>query len=88
MNPTLSMLLFPLVGVLVNLIFGWRRGEKFASGVAVTFMGVAFAAALVGFLQLKSLPVDVRTIRTDLFDWISIGCRFGAGLGWLSLRFR
>jgi len=67
------MLLFPIAGVLVNLIFGWRRGEKFASWVAVAVMGIAFAAALVGFLQLKSLPVDARTIRTDLFDWISIG---------------
>ena len=80
MNPTLFILLLPAAGVLVNLIFGWRRGEKFAGWVAVSVMGLAFAAALIGFFLLLGLPADARAIRIDLFDWISIGTfRVGAG---------
>ncbi|MBI2131240.1 MAG: NADH-quinone oxidoreductase subunit L [Candidatus Tectomicrobia bacterium] len=68
-----SILLFPLAGVLVNLLFGWRRGEKFAGWVATGAMGLAFLAAAWGFFALLGLPPGQRALRSFLFEWIPVG---------------
>ncbi len=80
MKTILFILLLPVAGVLVNLIFGWRRGEKFAGQVAAGVMALAFAASVAGFVQLLGLPEDQRLIRADLFEWIAVGTfRVSAG---------
>ncbi|MAE05659.1 MAG: NADH-quinone oxidoreductase subunit L, partial [Nitrospinae bacterium] len=80
MKTILFILLLPVAGVLVNLIFGWRRGEKFAGRVAAGAMALAFAASVAGFVQLLGLPEDQRLIRADLFKWIAVGTfRVNAG---------
>ncbi len=73
MNTILFILLLPVAGVLVNLLFGWRRGEKFAGRVAAGVMALAFAASIAGFFQLLGLPAEERLIRSDLFEWIAVG---------------
>ena len=81
MNILALILLLPVAGVLLNLVFGWRRGEKFAGWVAVAVMVLAFAASVVGFVQLLGLPPTERMLRVDLFEWIAIGkFKVNAGL--------
>ncbi len=80
---TIALILFlPAAGVLLNLLFGWRRGEKFAGWVAVSVMALAFAASLAGFFQLLGLPADQRLIRADLFEWIAVG-KFQVNAGFM-----
>ena len=81
MNILALILLLPVAGVLLNLVFGWRRGEKFAGWVAVAVMVLAFAASVAGFVQLLGLPPAERILRVDLFEWIAIGkFKVNAGL--------
>jgi len=67
------ILLFPLAGVLVNLLFGLRRGEKFAGRVATGAIALSFLAGAWGFLSLLSLPPGQRALRSFLFEWIPVG---------------
>ncbi|MDA1001364.1 MAG: NADH-quinone oxidoreductase subunit L [bacterium] len=65
--------MFPLLGLGVNLLFGWRRGEKFAGYVASLAMAGAFLSALWGFYALLQIPPAGRLLQTTLFEWIPVG---------------
>ncbi|MEK6710540.1 MAG: NADH-quinone oxidoreductase subunit L [Nitrospinota bacterium] len=67
------ILLFPLAGVLINLLFGFRRGEKFAGRVATGAMALAFLAGAGAWLSLLALPPGQRALRSALFEWIPAG---------------
>ena len=73
MDSLTLILLFPLIGVLLNLIFGWKREEKFAGWTATLAMALAFAASLVSWLRLLGMPEKGRLIRAVLFEWIPVG---------------
>ena len=67
------ILLFPLAGLAVNLLFGWRFGERFAGGVASAAMGGAFLSAIFGLFRLLDLPASSRFLQAAVFEWIPIG---------------
>ena len=70
----IALILFlPLAGLFVNLLFGWKRGEKFVGWVAAAAISGAFLAAVFGFASLIALPPEARLLRLVLFEWISIG---------------
>ncbi len=73
MDSLAFILAFPLLGVIVNLLFGWKRGEKFAGRVATLAIALAFLASLLGWMRLLAMPADERVLRVVLFEWIPIG---------------
>ena len=73
MDSLTLILLFPLAGLLANLLFGWRRGERFAGRTATLAMALSFAASAAGFLRLLAMPAPERLIRVFWFEWISVG---------------
>ena len=73
MNLIALILFLPLAGLFVNLLFGWKLGEKFAGWVASAFISGAFLAAVGGFVRLIGLPMETRLLHLVLFEWIPIG---------------
>ncbi|HEX7975398.1 MAG TPA: hypothetical protein VF498_13400 [Anaerolineales bacterium] len=61
---------FPVIGLLINLLFGGRMGEKAVGTVASTASGLAFVVSLLQAISLVSYP-EGTVIR--LADWITIG---------------
>jgi NADH-quinone oxidoreductase subunit L len=61
---------FPLIGLLVNLIFGGRFSEKVIGAVASAASGLAF---LVSVLLVYSLTQHPDVVRWTLGEWIHIG---------------
>jgi NADH-quinone oxidoreductase subunit L len=59
----------PILGLLVNILFGRRLGERFVSLVASSAVGFAFLVAVLQFLALQGHP-EGTTIHVA--DWITI----------------
>jgi len=54
---------FPVIGLLVNMIFGGWMGEKAVGAVASTASGLAFLVAiLLAPLAIKDIPAGTRWI--------------------------
>jgi NADH-quinone oxidoreductase subunit L len=60
----------PIVGLLINIAFGRRLGERFASLVASSAVGLAFLIAILQFIALLGHPEGATIL---LADWITIG---------------
>ena len=63
----------PALGAVVLLLFGKRLGEPAAGWLATTLMVLAFAASVVAFFALRSLPPNARTNVSDGYTWIQVG---------------
>ncbi|MGD8455842.1 MAG: NADH-quinone oxidoreductase subunit L [Anaerolineales bacterium] len=62
---------FPVIGLLLNVLFGRRWGEK---GVAVTAVGASGLSLVVSFLLMLSLQGNHHeAVVVPLTDWIHIG---------------
>ena len=64
------IILFPVLGLLVNLVFGRRLGERFTGLVASGAVALAFAIAILQWLALQAEPEGARVV---VADWIAIG---------------
>jgi NADH-quinone oxidoreductase subunit L len=60
----------PVVGLLLNIIFGRRAGERFSSVVASSAVGSAFVIALLQIIALQAHPEGAIV---HVADWIQIG---------------
>jgi NADH-quinone oxidoreductase subunit L len=60
----------PLLGLLINIAFGRRFGERFSAGVGSGAVALAFVVAILQFLALRIHP-EGATVRVA--DWITIG---------------
>ena len=69
------IIIFPFIGVLVNLFGGKSRSEKTIGWTAVIFSGLAFAVALAVILALGNLPEEVRLrgVNVPGYTFFSIG---------------
>jgi NADH-quinone oxidoreductase subunit L len=75
----LPVILFPLVGFLVNASFGRRISKRVAGAVACGAMLLSFAVALAAVVHLVGLPAEERSIAHTAFTWITSG-DFSVGL--------
>jgi len=70
------IVLFPVIGLLTNIIFGGKLGEKAIGTIASGASGMAF---LVSVLQLITLANHHEGVTIPLAEWITIG---GLNLHW------
>jgi NADH-quinone oxidoreductase subunit L len=61
---------FPLLGLLVNLAFGRRLGERFVGVVASLAVALAFGVAALQLVALLGHPEGARVV---VADWIGVG---------------
>ncbi|MEI8134091.1 MAG: NADH-quinone oxidoreductase subunit L [bacterium] len=73
----------PLLGFLINGLFGGRYKNKAVAGwigtIAVT---ISFIIAAGVFIEMLSMPEEHRAIHVKLFDWISVG-KVNVGISYL-----
>ncbi|MGQ9627772.1 MAG: NADH-quinone oxidoreductase subunit L [Anaerolineae bacterium] len=67
------LLLFPLVGVIINLFFGRFLGKRLVAIVACGAVGLSFAVALSILWGLIQMPVHLRSFTSTLYTWIALG---------------
>jgi len=67
------ILVFPLLGLLINLAFGKRLGKSFIAFVAGAAVFASFLTAVGMAFALASLPAEARSITAPLWSWIHIG---------------
>ena len=65
--------LFPLVGVVINGLFGRRMPRKFVTTLACLVVLVSFVLAAGAVYELSQLPQDARHFELSFGSWISIG---------------
>src|SRR3990172_7749226 len=64
------IILFPVVGLFTNILFGRRRGERFVGLVASLAVALSFGVAVTQLIALLGQPEGARVI---VADWIAIG---------------
>ena len=82
------ILLFPVLGVIINTVFGLRLKGNGPGIIASAAVGLAFAASLLLFYDLLQLPADQRLIEISLFKWIAaagLSTEFGMQIDPLSI---
>ena len=65
--------LFPLLGLLVNVCFGWRLKPRLVGLIGSSAIGLAFVTTVFIFLNLLQLPAAGRLIEVVLCRWITAG---------------
>jgi len=63
---------FPLIGMLINIIFGGRMGEKAVGAVACLASGLSFGVAVLLGIALLGHP-EGMTVSFLNWNWITIG---------------
>jgi len=64
------IIFLPLAGLLINIAFGRRLGERFTGVLASSAVGLAF---VVSVLQFVVLQAEHEALQVPIADWISIG---------------
>src|SRR5512146_2066726 len=66
--------LFPLLGFLINGIFGYKiKNEKVSGIIGSGSIFLSFVISVILFFQLLGLGSENRSISVKLFDWIYAG---------------
>jgi NADH-quinone oxidoreductase subunit L len=66
--------LLPLIGFLVNGIFGSKiKSEKLIGIIGSSVVGISFLIALGAFFETLALPIDQRQKIVSLFSWMVVG---------------
>ncbi|HEY1989730.1 MAG TPA: NADH-quinone oxidoreductase subunit L [Acidimicrobiales bacterium] len=70
---TYLIILLPLVGFAVQVLFGRRLGDPLAGAVATLFVAASFVVSVGVFFNLLSQPGRVRSFNQNLWTWIPVG---------------
>ena len=73
--------LLPLIGFLINGLFGRKIknacpdavGEKIIGIIGSATVGISFLIVVGAFFQTLALPVEERSNTVELFTWLSVG---------------
>jgi NADH-quinone oxidoreductase subunit L len=65
--------LVPLLGVVVNGLWGRRVSRQVVAGVAVGVIALAFVMSVVSVLGLMALPPEARYAESVLGSWMPLG---------------
>jgi NADH-quinone oxidoreductase subunit L len=75
MDPTFNLvplvILIPLVGLLINLVFGRRLGHPISGVIASIATALSFAIAVAMSIALARHPESVAVVR--IVEWINVG---------------
>jgi NADH-quinone oxidoreductase subunit L len=74
--------LFPLIGFIVNGLYGRKLAEKQVGLVGCAAIGLSFITSLVIFLDVLNLPANQRSITKTVYSWIATG-DFNVDIGFL-----
>lgn len=67
-------LIFPLVGFIINGLFGWRiKKEKVIGWFGSLTVGASFIVSFLIYLELVRLPFYERKFIVEYFSWIKTG---------------
>jgi NADH-quinone oxidoreductase subunit L len=73
-NLFILIVLLPLTGFLVNLLFGKKlNSEKFSGWFSSLLVFIPFLLSIAALFSLLELPPDSRKIIMNYFTWISAG---------------
>ena len=68
------IVLFPLIGLLINGLFGWKiKNEKVIGSIGSGAVGLSFAVAVAIFIDMLGAAPDQRSHVVELFTWIAAG---------------
>lgn len=66
--------LLPLIGFLVNGLFGRKiKNEKVIGIIGSAAVGISFLVVLGAFIQTLGLPAEERSNTVELFTWLRVG---------------
>src|SRR5688572_12127828 len=74
--------LLPLVGAVLNGVFGKRLSRGAIGAIAAGSVGLSFAVSLTAFIQMLGIPEESLPIVQNYFVWIQAGA-FQANFGYL-----
>ncbi|CUS97727.1 Proton-conducting membrane transporter [Candidatus Kryptobacter tengchongensis] len=67
-------LLFPLIGFIINGLFGWRiKNEKIIGWFGSLTVGASFVVSFLIYLELIGLPFYERKFIVEYLSWIKTG---------------
>ncbi len=76
-NLIVFVVVFPIIGVLINGLFGSflqkKLGEKIVGIIGSAAIGLSFLLAILIFVDMLKQPVDERKHVVDVYNWITTG---------------
>ena len=65
--------LFPIIGAIINGIFGTKLSKKTVGVVACGVIGLSFLVSVLVFFSLLQLPPESRSFEKIIYTWITAG---------------
>jgi NADH-quinone oxidoreductase subunit L len=80
-NAAYAIVALPLLGFIINLVFGRRLGEPAAGWVGTAAAGGSFVASIVVWVTMLGKPAADRVTDLNIFTWFPVaGLHANAGL--------
>ena len=67
------VLLFPVIGTIINGLLGKRLNKSIVGFVACASVGLSFLVSILVFIDILKLAPEHRLFEKELFTWISSG---------------
>ncbi|MDT8323771.1 MAG: NADH-quinone oxidoreductase subunit L, partial [Bacteroidota bacterium] len=68
------IVLFPLIGLLINGLFGRKiKNEKLIGSIGSGAVGLSFLVAAGIFIEMLGMPAEERGSVVTLFTWLAAG---------------